>query len=148
MVWNHCSVCSVTNFLLAGNFWFGTILVYALWPTFLFWNFLVFSFLLCLAICIFFVCLFVSSFLWLLLWTSKLVYRRCWQERIKVKDVIKRLGESQHNIMQGKVCCVKHSICICKSEYESFWLINWEVSNFLKLPATYFVFSKCCLKWL
>lgn len=78
-----------------------------------------------------FFCLCVSS-LRLILWTLKLLYERCWQEKINVKDVIKGLG---NDIMQGNVCCVKHGIAVCKSEYDSL-LWNWEHIKLLKLPAT------------
>lgn len=96
----HYSVCSVINF-----------------------SFLVFfgSFFSPLLSILYFFCLFVSS-LRLILWTLKLLYERCWQEKINVKDVIKGLG---NDIMQGNVCCVKHGIAVCKSEYD-----------LLKLPAT------------
>ena len=106
----HYSVCSVTNF-----------------------SFLVFfgSFFSPLLSILYFFCLFVSS-LRLILWTLKLLYKRCWQEKINVKDVIKGLG---NDIMQGNVCCVKHGIAVCKSEYDSL-LWNWEHIKLLKLPAT------------
>lgn len=107
----HYSVCSVTNF-----------------------SFLVFFgsfFSPLLSILYFFFCLFVSS-LWLISWTLKLLYKRCWQEKINVKDVIKGLG---NDIMQGNVCCVKHGIAVCKSEYDSL-LWNWEHIKLLKLPET------------
>ena len=64
MVLNHYCVCSVTNISFVVYFGFEPF-YYMRCDQLPFWNFMVLSFLLCLAICIFFVCLFVcfSSFL-------------------------------------------------------------------------------------
>lgn len=46
----------------------------------------------------------------------KTVMQKMLTGEINVKDVIKGLG---NDIMQGNVCCVKHGIAVCKSEYDS-----------------------------
>ena len=58
MVLNHYCVCSVTNISFVVYFGFEPF-YYMRCDQLPFWNFMVLSFLLCLAICIFFVCLFV-----------------------------------------------------------------------------------------